>query len=105
MLKYAFFALLLFSLSFSVVGAQCHDFEQYCKKESCTRAGGQINEYNTCSKPEGFNEEIYKEELDNCAFNYDYCVENDGVVRNMSCCGPVFIFLFALLVLYADGTR
>jgi hypothetical protein len=105
MLKHALFALLLFSLSFSVVGSQCHDLEKYCKEKSCTTAGGEINDYNTCSKPEGFNKEVYQEELDNCQFNYEYCLENDGMAKDMTCCGPMFIFLFALLGLYADGTQ
>lgn len=105
MLKYALLGLLLFSTSFSVVGAQCPELKQYCIQNACPRAGGELTEYGTCAKAETFDESRYQEELDLCDYSYEYCVENDGVVRNMSCCGPIFIFLFALLALYADGTR
>ncbi|MCP4647468.1 MAG: hypothetical protein GY852_07010 [bacterium] len=105
MLRYAFFALLFISLSFSVVGEQCPDLKQYCIQNACPKAGGEINEYGFCTKGATFDEQRYQEELDLCDATNDYCVENDGVVRNMSCCGPIFIFLFALLALYADGTR
>ena len=105
MLKSALFVLLLLSLSFSVVGEQCPELNQYCIQNACSKAGGEITEYGICARGENFDESVYQESLTLCDTTYEYCIENDGVVRNMSCCGPIFIFLFALLALYADGTR
>ena len=105
MLKQIAFILLMFSLSFSVVGEQCPELKYYCIQKACPNAGGEINEYGFCAKGETFDEQIYQDELNQCDIAHEYCVENDGIVHNMSCCGPIFIFLFALLALYADGTR
>ena len=106
MLKQLIFILLLSSLSFSVVGEQCPDLAYYCVQKACTKAGGQLSEAGTCEKGGAFDEATYEEELDFCDYSYEYCVENDGVVKNMSCCGPIFIFLSALaMALYADGTQ
>ncbi len=105
MLKYALFVLLLFSLSFSVVGAQCPELKHYCIQSACPKAGGEITEYGICARGENFDESVYHKSLTLCDTTYEYCIENDGVVKNMSCCGPIFIFLFALLALYVDGTQ
>ena len=105
MLKHFLIFSLLISISFSVVGAQCPELNQYCIQNSCPKAGGELTEHGTCIKGETFDEQRYQKELNLCDIAYDYCIENDGVVHNMSCCGPIFIFLFALLALYVDGTR
>jgi hypothetical protein len=106
MLRHIFFALALASISFSVVGAQCPELKEYCTIQACTKAGGELNEYGGCMESEGFDESFYQEEIENCNYAFDYCVENDGVIRNMSCCGPIFILLPVLiLALYAGGTQ
>lgn len=106
MLRQLLFAIALFSISFSIVGAQCPELKEYCIMQACTKAGGELNEYNFCAKGEDFDEDVYQEELGFCDYAFEYCIENDGVVRNMSCCGPIFILLPALiLALYVDGTR
>jgi len=51
-----------------------------------------------CIHTENFDEARYQEELTDCDAAYEFCLENDGVVRNMTCCGPLFI-LFPLLML------
>ncbi|MBD3398245.1 hypothetical protein GF412_03565 [Candidatus Micrarchaeota archaeon] len=106
MLKQVFFSFLFLSFAFSIVGGQCPELKSLCIQEACTKAGGELDSQGFCIKISGFDEARYQEELENCDYYYSYCVENDGVVRNMSCCGPVFILLPVLiLALYADGTQ
>lgn len=86
------------------MGAQCPELKEYCIQRACPGSGGELSESGSCIAKENFDAQRYQENLEICDSSYDYCVENDGVVKNMSCFGPIFIFLFvALLALRADS--
>ena len=105
MLKQAFILLIAFSLAFPVTGAECPASNNRCLQEACTRAGGDFNENSYCVKGANFDETGYAQSIDVCKQMDEFCVENDGLVHNMSCCGPIFILLAALLLLSrGDGT-
>ena len=105
MLRYAFLALMLLPFASSIVGEQCPDMAYYCVQNACKNSGGSMDPMGRCIAGDDFDEERYQERLNMCDETYAYCVENDGVVERMSCCGPVFILLSAaLLALYASGT-
>lgn len=104
MIKPLFLFILLASLTFSIVEAQCPELKEYCIKRACPGAGGETDDSGACIKNEDFDAQRYQENLEICDSSYDYCVENDGVVHNMSCFGPVLIFLSViLLALRADN--
>ena len=46
-----------------------------------------------------FDTESYESGLAACNYTFEYCIENDGLVHNMSCCGPIFILLGALALI------
>ena len=105
MLKQAFFMILLLSLAFPTTGAECPASNEKCLQEACIRAGGDFNEDSYCVKGANFDETKYSQDLEVCKQVDEFCVENDGLVHNMSCCGPIFILLAALLLLSrGDGT-
>ncbi len=98
---------MLASFSFSIIGEQCPLVYEQCLLTACETAGGHLSEYGACLKVEGeeYDESLYQEEVDKCLSTNDFCIENDGLVKNMSCFGPVFMLLSVLmLALYADGT-
>jgi len=104
MLKQAFILLIAFSLAFPVTGAECPASNEKCLQQACLNSGGDFNEKSYCVKGAKFDEPKYSQNLGVCAQMDEFCVENDGLVRNMSCFGPVFILLAALLFSCADGT-
>lgn len=105
MLKQAFILLIAFSLAFPTTGAECPASNERCLQEACTRAGGDFNENSYCVKGANFDEAKYSQELSACGQLNEFCIENDGLVHNMSCCGPIFILLAVLLFASrADGT-
>ncbi len=98
MLKHLLFSLLAFSLSFSVVGAECPQVLEQCVQNACIHSEGELNENGVCIAGPEFDAELYETDLAACNYTFDYCVENDGLVHNMSCCGPIVILLGALML-------
>lgn len=103
MLRQLLFLLAAVSIAFPVTGAECPAVHEECIRDACIHAGGEINQMGYCEKAEKFDEARYSQELSSCEQVDEFCVENDGLVHNMSCCGPVTAFALVLLVLYADG--
>lgn len=97
------FVPLLASISFAMVGSQCPEVKTNCLQSACTDAGGNITDYGACFHSPGFDEEAYDSQLAHCGGLYDFCVENDGLIHNMSCCGPIFIFLPVLMLALRAG--
>ncbi len=104
MLKQAFLLLIAFSLAFPTTGAECPASNEKCLKESCTQSGGDFNENNYCVKGQKFDETKYSQELTVCQQMNDFCIQNDGLVHNMSCFGPIFMLLLGLLFSCAGDT-
>jgi|GEM_PF-1038598 len=96
MIKQLFFLLLLAAASFAVVGQQCPQFQEHCIEQACTIAKGELSDFGECIPTSEFDYELYAQEVDRCNTTYDFCLENNGLVRDMSCCGPVFILLSTL---------
>jgi hypothetical protein len=100
MRKIAAILLLAFSIlnsAFAVTGVQCPQVKDECMNSACVAAGGNISESQACMHLEGFNNDTYAAHKAQCENLDEYCRENDGLIHNMSLCGPVFIFLPLLL--------
>jgi hypothetical protein len=98
-------AFLLPAISSAMVGAQCPEVKAECMNSACAAAGGNVSTSGVCVHLENFDNETYDVHQTHCYGLYDYCIENDGLIHNMSFCGPIFIFLSALmLALYAGGS-
>lgn len=96
--------LLLSSASFPIVAEQCPAVYEQCISEACEKAGGVQTATVSCMSQAGYDDGVYQQELGKCEATNEYCIGNDGLVRNMSCCGPVFLILSVLsLALRADG--
>jgi len=93
MIKSLFLFVLAFSLAFSVVGAECTQILERCIQNACIHANGELNENGVCLASPEFDADVYEEDLATCNYTFEYCIENDGLVHNMSCFGPVFILL------------
>ena len=104
MLRPLFLFILLVPFAFPVVGEQCPEFQEACLQNACEKAHGELNEYGMCIQNEEFEPDVYEEEVAACNYAFDYCIENDGVFRNMSCCGPVFVLLLVFLFVARNST-
>ena len=65
-------------------------------QNACTKANGELTESGECIQIGEFDAAVYSEEIGNCNYAYNFCIENNGLVHNMSCCGPVFALLSIL---------
>ncbi len=72
MLKPLLLALLTFSLTFSIVGEQCPQFQENCIENACAKAKAELHEYGICVQGEEFDPEAYAAEIDACNFSYEY---------------------------------
>ena len=104
MLRQIFLLLTAFSLAFSTTGAECPAVHDKCLQAACIHAGGEISQMGYCAKGEKFDEARYSQELSSCQQMDEFCVKNDGLIHNMSCCGPIFILLLGLLFSCADDS-
>ncbi|MBN2121991.1 hypothetical protein JW721_02955 [Candidatus Micrarchaeota archaeon] len=96
---------LLISGAFAVTGVQCPEVKEECMNSACISAGGNISASGACMNLPDFDFELYEAHLAQCESLEEFCIENDGLVHNMSFCGPVFIFLpLLLLALCAGGS-
>ncbi len=99
MIKYFIFIILLSSVSFAIVGQQCPLFQEDCIAKACGIAQGELSDYGECVPTSEFDYELYTQEVERCNTTYDFCLENDGLIKNMSCCGPIFILLSTLALI------
>lgn len=96
--------LIALSLVFPTTGAECPASNEKCLQEACTQSGGDFSQNSVCTKGAEFDNEEYGRKLQVCEQMDEFCMENDGLVHNMSCCGPVFILLALAAFLHSDGT-
>jgi len=99
MFKHFLFFALTLSLAFSMVGQECPQVLERCIQNACVHAKGELTEEGICSMGPEFDTESYESGLAACNYTFEYCIENDGLVHNMSCCGPIFILLGALALI------
>lgn len=97
MKSFVFSFLLLFSFSFSYIGANCIRMDALCNESSCMDAGGNYSS-GVCAHGQNFSLAYYENATGECAILKNRCEETSGtmITQDSGCCAPVFILLAAL---------
>lgn len=93
---FIFSFLLLFSFSFSYIGANCIRMDELCSESSCMDAGGNYSS-GACVEGENFSFAYYENATGECAILRERCEETSGTMvgQDYGCCMPVFALLAA----------
>lgn len=102
-LLFLILSLILLPAAFAITGVQCPEVKEECLNSACAAAGGNATASGACMHFEGFSNDTYDAHKVQCESLNEFCVENDGLIHNMSFCGPVFIFLPLLMLALCAG--